>query len=194
MRAAVLALCAALAASPADAAPETARMHALAAYERTAAEVEEGRGLLKDLEALRGRYGADMDVAAVGAERDALRRRIGQMQEGHMRGRCELNKLRKANQLDMVGRFLDERAKEQFAVGLMTSFDFQRIYSDINGFSRRVARALEEDEVAFAIARREAHEAAVWRRGVIVAGMAAVFVLLAPAGLPVWRRPRLEQP
>jgi hypothetical protein len=194
MRAALL--CALLAGpSAADTSPaQEAHAKAREAHEDAAAAMAEGRGLLKDLAALQGRYRADADFAALSAEREALRARTSGAQRRYQLSRRELLELRKEHQSGQLLRLLAVPEKDQFAAGLMESLEFDRLLADLSGFGRDVERALADDEAAYAAALLEARHARRLRAVLWAAGALALTALLYAATRPARWRVRLPPP
>lgn len=194
MRAALL--CALAVWSPSYAAAPAVEAHAKAqeVHAEATASMAEGRGLLKDLAALQGRYRPDADFDALGAERAALLRRIADVAARHGRLRVELLELRKEHQSGQLLRLLAVPAKEQFASGLMEALEFDRFLADISGFGRDVERTLADDEAAYAAALLDARHARRLRAVFWAAGALALSALFYVATRPARWRLRLPPP
>lgn len=192
MRAALLC---ALLAVPAAASPAVeAHARAREAHEAALSAMSEGRGLLKDLAALRRRYRPDADFTELAAERGALRARASDALRRFQRDRRELLELRKRHQSGQLLRLLAVPGKEQFASGLMEALELDRLVDDVSGFGRAMERALEDDDAAYAAALLEARHARNMRLLFWAAGALALAGLLYAATRPSLWRVRLPPP
>lgn len=161
-------------ASPADS--------ARAAHERASSAMAEGRRALRELVSLRSRYAGADDLAALAAERDALRRRAEDAHRAYARDRAELLELRKAHQADALASLLSGPGRPEAAKGLLDSLEFDRLVSDLSGFGSELEDALREDGSFWDAAAREAGHArrVLWlAAGVAAAAFAALAWLAA---------------
>lgn len=166
----------ALAVALSTAAPSPAE-RARAAHEEAAAAMAEGRRALRDLASLRTRYAGAEDLAAVGRERDALRARAEAAHRAYALGRRELLELRKEQQARAMLTLLSGPKKPDAARGLLDSLEFDRLVSDLSGFTREFEDAAREDASFWDAAVREAAHARRARLSSLAAAAAAAALL-----------------
>lgn len=164
-------------------ASETAE-RARVVYEEAMAAKDVGQALIKDLAAMRTRYGSDMDVVAMTRERADLLARLDEVSLRYATRRSELQQLRKDHQSGQLVRLLGRAPKDQFAAGLMETLEFNRFMADINGYPRLLEDALREDKAAFEAAVSEAGKARTLRLILIGVGAVALLFVILLAALP----------